>query len=233
VPEAFAAWSWLIAVLGVVAVLYGALIALVQPDLRRLIAFASISHVGLAMLGLSSLNAQGLQGAVFMVISLGLVSSGMLFAAGFVHQRVGTTDIAALGGLAQRTPALATFALIASLGALALPGTSGFPGEFLILLGAFRTHGWLAIIAVMTVILAAAYVLVFFERAFHGRVRSTIVETAVDLRPREAVTAGVLSVAIVLLGLFPAALLNYSSASIDDLVGRLDVASVANVVTEN
>ncbi|MGI8874964.1 MAG: complex I subunit 4 family protein [Egibacteraceae bacterium] len=225
VPEAFAAWSWLIAVLGVVAVLYGALIALVQPDLRRLIAFASVSHVGLAMLGLSTLNAQGVQGALFLITNLGLVSTAMLLAAGFVHQRVGSTDLAALGGLAQRTPALATFALVASLGAVALPGTSGFPGEFLILLGAFRAHGWPVAIAVMTVILTAAYVLVFFERAFHGRIRSTIVEAAADLRAREAVTAGILGVAIVAFGFFPAAVLNYSSASVDDLVRRLDPAS--------
>jgi len=222
VPEAFAAWSWLIAALGVAAVLYGALIALVQSNLRRLLGFASVSHVGLAMLGLSSLNAPGLQGALFLLVNLGLVSTAMLLVAGFVHQRVGSTDLAALGGLAQRTPALATFALIACLGAVTLPGTSGFPGEFLILLGAFRAHGWPVAIAVTTVILAAAYVLGFFERAFHGRIRSPIVDATADLRPRETVTAGILGVAIVAFGFFPTALLDYSSASVDDLVGRLN-----------
>jgi NADH-quinone oxidoreductase subunit M len=225
VPDAFAAWSWLVAVLGVTAVLYGALIALVQSNLRRLLAFASVSHVGLAMLGLSSLNAQGLQGALFLIVNLGLVSTAMLLAAGFVQQRAGSTEVAALGGLAQRTPALATFALVACLGAVALPGTSGFPGEFLILLGAFRAHGWPATIAIMTVILAAAYTLVFFERAFHGRIRSTIVEAATDLRPHETVAAGILGVAIVALGFFPVAVLDYSSESVDDLVGRLNPAS--------
>lgn len=225
VPEAFATWSWLIAALGVVAVLYGALIALVQTDLRRLLAFASVSHVGLAMLGLASLNAQGLQGALFLIVNLGLVSTAMLLVAGYVHNRVGSTEVAALGGLVQRTPRLATFALIACLGAVALPGTSGFPGEFLILLGAFRTHGWAAVIAVTTVVLAAAYVLVFFERAFHGPVRSTVVDAATDLRRHEIVAAGMLGVGIVVLGFFPALLLDYSSASADDLVGRLDPAS--------
>ncbi|MBA2530237.1 MAG: NADH-quinone oxidoreductase subunit M [Euzebyales bacterium] len=230
-PDAFAAWSWLIAVLGVVAVLYGALIALVQSDLRRLLAFASVSHVGLAMLGLSSLNAQGLQGALYLIVSLGLVSTGMLLTAGFVQQRVGSTDLAALGGLAQRTPGLATFALLTSLGAVALPGTSGFPGEFLILLGAFRSRGWLATIAVTTVITAAAYVLVFFERAFHGRIGSTIVAAVADLHPREIVAAGMLGVAIVALGVFPTAVLAYSSASVDDLVARLDSSTA--VATED
>ncbi len=225
VPDAFSAWSWMIALLGVVAVLYGALIALGQPDLRRLLAFASISHVGLAMLGLSSLNEPGLQGALFLIVNLGLVSTGMLLAAGFIHQRVGSTDVAALGGLAQRTPTLAVFVLVVSLGAVALPGTSGFPGEFLILLGAFRAHGWLAMIAVTTVIIAAAYVLVYYERAFHGRSRSTVVEAAADLRPQEALTAGILSLLIVVLGFFPAAVLDYSSASVDDLVSRLDPSS--------
>ncbi|CAN5326583.1 NADH-quinone oxidoreductase subunit M [soil metagenome] len=224
-PDAFSAWSWLIGVLGVVAVLYGALIALVQINLRRLLAFASISHVGLAMLGLSSLNAPGLQGALFLILNLGLVSTGMLLVAGFIHQRVGSTDLPALGGMAQRTPALAVFALVACLGAVGLPGTSGFPGEFLILLGAFRAYGWLASIAVTTVILAAAYVLVFFERSFHGRIRGTVVDAATDLRPREAITAGVLGFSIVAIGFFPAAVLDFSSASVDDLVGRLDPAS--------
>lgn len=224
-PEAFATWSWLIALLGVVAVLYAALIALVQVNLRRLLAFASISHVGLAMLGLSSLNAPGVQGALFLILNLGLVSTAMLVTAGFVHRRVGSTDAMALGGLAQRAPALATFALIASLGAVGLPGTSGFPGEFLILLGAFRAHGWATAIAVTTVILAAAYVLVFFERAFHGRIRGTAVGAADDLRPREAIIAGVLGAAIVALGFFPRAVLDYSSASVDDLVDRLAPAS--------
>ncbi len=228
-PDAFAAWSWLVAVLGVVAVLYGALIALVQLDLRRLLAFASISHVGLAMLGLSSLNTSGLQGALFLILSLGLVSTAMLLVAGFTYQRVGSTDLTALGGLAQRAPALATFALIASLGAVALPGTSGFPGEFLILLGAFRAHGWLAIVAVTTVVLAAAYVLVFFERAFHGRIRNTVVAAAADLRPRERLAAGGLGVAIIALGFFPTAVLGLTSGSVDDLVNRLGTSTTVAV----
>ena len=231
VPDAFAEWSWLIAVLGTTALLYGALIALVQPDLKRLIAFAGISHVGMAMLGLSSLNAAGLQGTLFLLVSLGLVSTAMLLLAGFLHQRVGSTDLSSLGGLAPRAPALTTFALLACLGALALPGTSGFPGEFLILLGAFRAHGWIAAVAVLAVVLAAAYVLVFFERAFYGRVRSTVVSAMVDLRPREAVSACVLSVTIVALGFFPNVLLDYSSASVDDLVERLNRSTT--VATEN
>ncbi|MDQ3628728.1 MAG: NADH-quinone oxidoreductase subunit M [Actinomycetota bacterium] len=222
VPEAFTTWSWLIAVLGVIAILYGGLVALVEPNVRRLIAFASVSHVGLAMLGLASLNVQGVQGALFLIVSLGLTSTGMLLAAGFIHERVGSTDIASLGGLAQRAPALAVFSLVACLSAIALPGTTGFPGEFLVLLGSFRAHSWLAAIAVLTVILSASYVLVFYERAFHGPVASPVVDAVKDLRPREAVAALVTGSAIIAFGFFPGPVLETSKESVDVLVERLD-----------
>jgi NADH-quinone oxidoreductase subunit M len=222
VPDAFAAWSWMIAVLGVVAILFGALVALVEPNLRRLLAFASVSHVGMAMLGLASLNVQGVQGALFLVVSLGITSSAMLLAAGFIHHRVGSTDIASLGGLAQRAPALAVFALIACLSAIALPGTTGFPGEFLVLLGAFRTHSWLAAIAVLTVVLTAAYVLVFYERAFNGPVTSPVVNAIKDLGPREAVAALVMGLAIITFGFFPGPVLETSRGSVTVLVDRLN-----------
>lgn len=221
VPDAFSAWSWLIATVGVVAVLYGALIALVEPDLRRLLAFASVSHVGMAMLGLASLNTQGLQGALFLIISLGLTSTAMLLGAGFIHHRLGETDVAALGGIAKRAPALALFCFVACLGAIALPGTSGFPGEFLVLLGAFDQYGWIATIAVVTVILTAAYMLMFFERAFHGRVTNPVVDAMADLQPREVAAAFVTAVAIIVIGFFPGLVLDVSSGSVDVLVERL------------
>jgi len=222
VPEAFTTWSWLIAVLGVVAILFGALVALVEPNLRRLLAFASVSHVGMAMLGLASLDVQGVQGALFLIISLGVTSSGMLLAAGFIHHRVGSTDIASLGGLAKPAPGLAVFSLVACLSAIALPGTIGFPGEFLVLLGAFRANSWLASIAVLTVILTASYVLVFYERAFHGPVTSPVVDAVNDLRPREAVAALVTGLAIIAFGFFPGSVLETSKGSVDVIVERLD-----------
>lgn len=225
VPDAFAEWSWLIAVLGVVAVLYGALIALVEPNLRRLLAFASVSHAGMAMLGLASLNTQGVQGALFLVVNVGLTSTAMLLVAGFVEHRIGDTDVAALGGIAQRAPALALFGLVAGLGVMSLPGTSGFPGEFLVLLGAFDRHGWIALVAVVTVILTAAYVLVFLERAFHGRVTSPVVDGMSDLRPREAAAALVIATAIMVFGFFPGLLLDVTAGSVDDLVQRIEVGA--------
>jgi NADH-quinone oxidoreductase subunit M len=221
VPHAFATWSWLIAVLAVVAILYGALVALVEPNVRRLLAFASISHVGIAMLGLASLNVQGVQAALFLIVSLGLTSSAMLLVAGFIQHRVGSTDIAALGGLAQRAPLLAVFALVACLSAISLPGTIGFPGEFLVLLGAFRAHAVLGTVAVLTVILTAAYVLIFYQRAFHGPVTNPVVAAVEDLRPAEAVVALVTGLAIVVFGFFPGLLLETSRDSVAVVVERL------------
>ncbi len=222
VPDAFAAWSPLLALLGVAAILFGALAAVVEPDLRRVVAFAAISHVGLAMLGLASLDIAGVQGALFLIVGLGVTSTAMLLVAGFVAHRLGTTDVAALGGLAQRAPALAAFALIAGLGAIALPGTIGFPGEFLVLLGAFRSTPWLAGLAVVTVILSASYVLVFYERAFHGPVRSPAVRAVRDLRPPEAVAAAVAGAAIIAFGFAPAVLLDTSEPAVAVLVDRFD-----------
>ncbi len=220
-PDAFAAWSWLLALLGIVAILFGALVALVEPNLRRLQAFAGVSHVGMAMLGLATLNVHGVQGALFLLLSLGVTSTGMLLAAGFIQSRVGSTDLASLGGLAQRAPALALFALVASLSAVALPGTVGFPGEFLVLLGAFRAYSWVAAAAVLTVVLSAACVLIFYERAFLGPVTSPAVHAVKDLRPPEVVAAVVTAVAIVAFGFFPGMVLDTSTGSVDVLVERL------------
>ncbi|HWC14505.1 MAG TPA: NADH-quinone oxidoreductase subunit M [Actinomycetota bacterium] len=223
VPDAFMRFRWLIAVLAVIAILYGGLAALAQPDLRRLIAFAGVSHVGLALLGLSSGNADGVAGAVFLLANLGLTAAGLLLIAGFIHQRLGTTDVVALGGLASRAPALTAFALIFAFAEAALPGTSGFPGEFLALLGAFREFGALSLIALMIVVLAAGYSLIWLQRAFYGPITRDAVNHVVDLGRREAAVAFAIAAVIVLLGLAPSIVLDPARPSVTQLVDRLDV----------
>jgi len=218
---AFMQWRWLIAVLAIIAILYGGLAALAQPDLRRLIAFAGVSHVGLALLGLSSGNADGVSGAVFLLVNLGLTAAGLLLIAGFIHQRLGTTDVVALGGLAARAPALAAFALVFAFAEAALPGTSGFPGEFLALLGAFREFGAPSLIALAIVVLAAGYSLIWLQRAFYGPVTRDPVNHVVDLGPREASIAFAIAAMIVLLGIFPSLVLDPAESSVAQLVERL------------
>jgi NADH-quinone oxidoreductase subunit M len=160
-------------------------------------------------------------GAVFLLANLGLTAAGLLLIAGFIHQRLGTTDVVALGGLAARAPALAAFALVFAFAEAALPGTSGFPGEFLALLGAFREFGAPSLIALAIVVLAAGYSLIWLQRAFYGPVTRDPVNHVVDLGPREASIAFAIAAMIVLLGIFPSLVLDPAESSVAQLVERL------------
>lgn len=230
VPEAAQEWAWLMTVLGLIAILYGALIALVQPNLRRLLAFASVGHVGLALLGLFVLNVQGLQGALLLMINLGIATTGLLFLTGFLHARTGTSELAAFGGVARQIPRLATFYFIIGLAFIGVPGTSGFPGEFLILLGAFRAHWAVAAIAVLGIILSAAFFLSSYERVFFGPVTRGTVRGLQDLRPREAIIAVAMGVLVLWIGLFPNPLLTMSRGSVQAVVERIEQGSASQAV---
>ena len=221
-PDAAADWFWLLAVLAVIAIVYAALIALVQRNLRRLLVFASVSHVGLALLGVFTLNVQGIQGALFVMINAGLASAGLLLLAGFLHARTGSSELSRHRGLARRLPLLASFFLLVGFGAIGLPATSGFVGEFLVLLGASRVHWGLAAVGLLSVILSAAFFLSYFERAFLGPADRAGSGTLRDLDAREAGMAAVVSALILWIGLFPAPLLDITSGSVQALVERVD-----------
>jgi len=229
-PEAASQWAWLMVGLGVIAVVYGALIALVQPNLRRLLAFASIGHVGLAVLGLFALNVQGIQGAVMLMLNLGLATTGLLFMAGFLHARTGSSELTALGGVGRHVPLMATFFFIIGLAFIGVPGTSGFPGEFLILLGAFDANWVVATVAVLGVILNAALFLRYFERAFLGPVTRDAVRKLQDLRPREAIVAVTLGFLVLAIGIFPNPILSITQGSVQALAERLEQGSMPAVV---
>ncbi len=227
-PEASREWLWLMAGLGLIAIIYGAVIALVQTDFRRLLAFSSISHLGFVMLGLFSLNYQGLQGSLLQMINLGFSTAGLFFMAGFLYNRTGSAELSAYGGLVRHVPLLSTFVLILGLASIGLPGTNGFIGEFLILLGAFRQHWLLAAVGVLGVILGAGYFLWFYERAFFGPVGSRVAGL-LDLRPREWGIAVALSAMIFWIGLYPAPFLNRINASIQKLTERIEQGSEVRV----
>lgn len=230
VPEAAQEWFWLMAVLGVAGILYGGLIALVQPNLRRLLAFAGVSHVGLAVLGLFSLNIQGLQGALFMTLSFGVVATGLFCLTGFLHTRMGSSDIAAFGGLARQVPCLASFFFICGLASIGTPGTIGFHGEFLILLGAFKAQWQFTAVAVLGVILSAAYFLWYYERAFFGPVTSKVVSKLQDLTPREMIVGLSAATLILWIGFYPAPILNITGGSIEAVAKRVQEGSLARSV---
>ena len=224
-PEASKDWLWLMAGLGLVAIIYGALIALVQTDFRRLLAYSSISHLGFVMLGLFALNFQGLQGSLLQMINLGFSTAGLFFMAGFLYNRTGSAELSAYGGLARHVPLLATFMLVLGLASIGLPGTNGFVGEFLILLGAFRAHWALAAIGVLGVILGAAYFLWYYERAFFGPMTHEPKRPLHDLRPREWGIAVALSVMVLWIGLYPAPFLNMINGSVQALADRVQQGS--------
>lgn len=234
-PDASQNWSWLVVGAGLAALLYGALIALVQQNLRRLLAFASISHVGLVMVGLFSLNAQSIQGGLLMMINMGLATTGLLFLAGALHTRLGSSDLSAAGGMARQVPVLAFFFFLFGAASIGLPGTSGFHGEFLTLLGAFLQHWQVAAVGVLGVILSAGYFLWYYERAFFGPITRRTVSSMRDLTRSETAVASAVAVIILAIGVYPSPVMNVTGASVAALAERLqtsaDVRSLQAAVT--
>ena len=208
--------------LALMAILYGAIVALVQLDFRRLLAYSSISHLGFVVLGIFALNFQGLQGGLLTMINLGFSSAGLFFLAGFLYTRRQSTHMFEFGGLARQIPLLATFLLILGLASIGLPGTNGFVGEFLILLGAFKASWVYGAIAVLGVILSAAYFLWYYERAMLGPLTKEIILVIPDLRAPELVIATSLCVMIFWIGLYPSPFLRMMNGSVQALVERLD-----------
>ena len=217
--------------LGIAAILYGAVMALIQPDFRRLMAFSSISHLGFVMMGLFALNFQGLQGSLLTMINLGFSTAGLFFIAGFLYSRQQTTHLSAFGGMAQQVPLLASFFLLIGLASIGLPGTNGFVGEFLILLGTFKANWIFGAFAVTGVVFGAAYFLWYYERAILGPLGKAVKNTMADLQLREMVIAVSLSVMILWIGLYPSPFLHIMNGSVQALVDRLDHGTVA-VLTE-
>lgn len=215
--------------LGLAAILYGAVMALIQPDFRRLLAYSSISHLGFVVVGLFALNYQGLQGSLLTMINLGFSTAGLFFIAGFLYSRQQTTQLSAFGGMAKQVPLLATFFLLIGLASIGLPGTNGFVGEFLILLGAFKAKWWFGAVAVLGVIFGAAYFLWYYERAMLGPVGKAVRDTIADLQLREVVIAASLSVMILWIGLYPAPFLKMMNGSVQALVDRLHHGAVASM----
>jgi len=224
-PQAAEEWYWLLAVLGVISMVYGALIALVQVNLRRVLAFASLSHMGVVMLGLFSLNFQGLQGALLQMITLGIVGAGLYFMAGFLFTRMGPPDVTRMGGLQQKAPLMAITFLIIGLAGVGMPGTSGFNGEHLVMIGAFKKHWVMAVFVGLGTMLTAAYFLWYYQRAFLGENKGAENKSFPDLSSREKFIAASLTAIIFWIGL-------YATPFLDTINGSLR-ALESHVVAQN
>ncbi|MGJ0484561.1 MAG: complex I subunit 4 family protein [Methylomicrobium sp.] len=220
-PTAAVEYNWALGIIGAVTLIYGALVALQQSNFRRLLAYASISHIGLIIVGLSSLNLQGIQGALFQLVNFSVDASALMLIAGFIHQRLGSTERIHMGGLAKVMPRLTGFYFLFMLAGLGIPGTNGFPAELLLIVSALTSHPSLAISALAGAILSAAYMLSFTRRAFMGPTASTAVRQLQDLRPRELGVLCVFGVLVISFGLWPDTVLEHQRAAAEVWLNHL------------
>ncbi|MEQ1545035.1 NADH-quinone oxidoreductase subunit M [Methyloglobulus sp.] len=214
-PSAAVEYSWVLGVLGAITLIYGALIALYQTNLRRLLAYASISHVGLVIIGIASLNMQGIQGALFQLFNFTIIASSLMLIAGFIQHRLGSTEVVHLGGLAKVMPKLTCFYFIFTLASIGIPGTSGFPAELLLIISALVAHPSLGIAALAAAVLGAAYMLDFTRKAFFGSIIHQTVRQCQDLRRRELLLLCALALLVLVFGLFPNLILHTHEKAAD------------------
>ncbi len=236
-PEAAASWAWLFLLLGAIGIVYGALVAMVQTDLKKLVAYSSVSHMGYVILGLFALNVYGISGGLYQMLNHGISTGALFLLVGMIYDRTHSREIARYGGLAKVLPIYTIFFFIVTCSSIGFPLTNGFVGEFLILLGAFEARPAIGVIAVLGVILGAAYMLWMFKRFFFGTEGDVVVQerpSLKDLNPREWLVLAPLIVMIFWMGIFPNHFLKWSEASIEHLAHnyesyQLEVASEAEV----
>ena len=216
-PEATAELYWLMAALGFASLVYGALIALVQTNLRRLMAFASVSHMGVITLGIFSLNVAGLEGALLQALNLGITGAGLFLIASFLDARIGSPDLGNMGGLHGRAPWMALGFLVIALAAVGMPGTSGFNGEHMVLLGAFQQHWLMAVCVGIGPILAAAYFLRFYQRGFLGDAPEGKDGPITDLSGNERLITGAVVAVVLWIGLFTTPFISTMRGTVEEI----------------
>ena len=232
-PEGALAFApWIIA-LAVIGIIYGALVAMVQTDVKKLVAYSSVSHLGFVMLGLFALNTQGVQGSILQMLNHGLSTGALFLAVGIIYERRHTREISEFGGLAAILPWFAALFLIVCLSSLGLPGLNGFIGEFLILLGAFRMNPFVAGIAALGVILAAVYLLWMYERVMFGPVKNEKNRGLPDLTTREFWTLAPVILLILWIGVFPNPFLRRLDTASAALMDRVNARVMASETIQN
>lgn len=220
-PEASEHFAWLFMMIGVVGIIYGALVAMVQPDIKKLIAYSSVSHMGYIMLGMFAFNSYGLTGGLYQMLNHGVSTGALFLLIGMIYERTHSREISKYGGLAGVLPVFTIFFFIVTLSSIAVPMTNGFVGEFLILLGSFKANPWYAYFAVSGVVLGAVYMLWMFKRVFFGPEGELVKDKhhpLKDLNYREIAVLTPLVILIFWMGLFPNSFLNVTRASINHLV---------------
>jgi len=217
--------------LSAIAIIYTSLVALAQEDVKKLIAYSSVAHMGFVTMGIFTFSVQGIDGAIFQMLSHGIVSAALFLCVGVVYDRMHTREIAAYGGLVERMPLYAAAFMVFTMANVGLPGTSGFVGEFLTLLSAFKANTWAALFATTGVILSAAYALWLYRRMIFGKLEKPALMSIADLSPREIAILAPLVILTILFGFYPAPLLDVTAAPVKKLVGAFE-ASVGRSTAE-
>ena len=223
-PDASHELAGFMITLSLIAVMYIALVALVQSDMKKLIAYSSISHMGFVTLGMFVFSAQGIEGAMVQMISHGFISGALFLCVGVLYDRLHSREISTYGGVVKPMPVFGAFAVLFAMSNAGLPGTSGFVGEFLVILAAFDANAWFAILAATTLILGAAYTLWMVKRVVFGAVTSDAVAALKDVNRTEFMVLGLLAIAVLFFGIWPNPLLEVMHASVENLVQQASVS---------
>jgi NADH-quinone oxidoreductase subunit M len=214
----------LIIALSLIAVVYVGLVAMVQQDMKKLVAYSSVAHMGFVTMGLFAMTVQGVAGGIFQMISHGIVSAALFLCVGVIYDRMHTREIAAYGGLVNRMPVYAFVFMVFALANIGLPGTSGFVGEFLALIGTFRVNNWVATLATIGTILSAAYMLWLYRKVIFGRLEKPSLAAITDVGWREIVVLAPLVVLTIVFGLYPRPVLDISAVSVAQLIDNFNHA---------
>ncbi|MFV0680588.1 NADH-quinone oxidoreductase subunit M [Ottowia sp.] len=225
-PDASREWATLMIVLSLIAVIYVGLVALVQQDMKKLVAYSSVAHMGFVTLGFFIFNPLGISGGLVQMIAHGFVSGAMFLCIGVLYDRVHSRDIAAYGGVVNTMPRFAAFALLFSFANCGMPGTAGFVGEWMVILGAVEFNFWIGLLAATALISGAAYTLWMFKRVYFGAVANDEVRQLSDINSREFVMLAVLAVAVLWMGLYPKPVTDVMDASVTNLVKQVAVSKL-------
>ncbi|WP_206928707.1 NADH-quinone oxidoreductase subunit M [Roseococcus thiosulfatophilus] len=223
-PDASQYFAPMIYVLSVVAVVYTSLVALAQQDMKKLIAYSSVAHMGIVTLGIFTFNQQGIEGALFTMLAHGVVSGALFLCVGVLYDREHTREIARYGGVAKIMPAYALVFMLFTMASVALPGTAGFPGEFLVIVGAWAVNPWVALGAATGMVLGACYMLRLYRGVAFGRITRDDLKRLLDLSPREYAVFSPLIVLTLWMGVYPQSFLSFFSATVAQLVAQHQAA---------
>ena len=225
-PDAANDLSWLMITLSLIAVVYIGLVAIVQTDMKKLVAYSSVAHMGFVTLGFFLFNIAGIEGAIVQMISHGFVSGAMFFCIGVLYDRMHTRNIADYGGVVNVMPRFAAFAVLFAMANSGLPATSGFVGEFMVILGAVEYNFWIGLLAASTLILAAAYSLWMVKRVFFGEVTNDHVRGLTDITAREFLILGVLAIAVLYMGVYPKPFTDVMHTSVQALIDHIAISKL-------